>query len=112
MSAFGVPGITKLLLAPFKALSFSFAVKLILSSVCSAVSTSSSSDSFSTMSFNLSRTYSILSIILLYNKEAVLRTLCSLSASASGVAVTGADTALYNLLIVFLIQQVMFIIGF
>ena len=38
------------------------------------------------------------SIILLYNKEAVSRTLCRLSASASRVAAT----ALYNLPIVFL----------
>ena len=33
---------------------------------------------------------------LLDNKEAVSRTLCSLSVSASRVAATGADTALYN----------------
>ena len=37
-----------------------------------------------------------------YHKEAVSRTLCSLSASASRVAVTGADTASYNFEIVFL----------
>ena len=35
-------------------------------------------------------------------KEAVSRTLCSLSASASRVAVTGAATALYNFEIVYL----------
>ena len=46
--------------------------------------------------------YPILSIILLYNKEAVSRRLCSLSASASCVAVTDADTALYNFEIAFL----------
>ena len=58
---------------------------------------------FSTMSFNLSFCpYPIFSIILLYNKEVISRTLCSLSASASRVAVTGADTALYNFEIVFL----------
>ena len=44
----------------------------------------------------------ILSIILLYNKEAVSRTLYSLSASAPRVAATGADTALYNFEIVIL----------
>ena len=54
------------------------------------------------MPFNLSCQYPIFSIILLYNKEAVSRTLCSLSASASRVAATGADTALYNFEIVFL----------
>ena len=97
MSAFGVPGIIKLLQAPFKALSFSVAVKSMLSSssVCSVVS-SSFLASFSIMSFNLSHPYSILSIILLYNKEAVSCTLCSFSASASLVAATGADTALYQ----------------
>ena len=57
-----------------------------------AVSCSSSSASFSTMSFNLSCCpHPIFSSILLYNKEAVSRTLCSLSASASRVAVTGAE---------------------
>ena len=54
------------------------------------------------MSFNLSRPYLIFYIILLYNKEAFSRTLCSLSTSASRVAATGADTALYNFEIVFL----------
>ena len=72
----------------------------------------SSSASFSAMSFNLSRPYSIFSIILLYNKEAVSCTLYSLSASASRVAATGADTTLYNFVIWFLIKLVMFIIGF
>ena len=62
----------------------------------------SSSASFSTMSFNLSCCpYPIFSIILLYNKEVVSRTLCSISASASCVA-TGADKTLYNFEIVFL----------
>ena len=54
------------------------------------------------MSFDLPRPCPIFSIILLYNKEAVSRTLRSLSASASHVAVTGADTALHNFEIVFL----------
>ena len=64
---------------------------------------SSSSASFFTMSFNRScYPYPIFSIILLYNKKAVSRTLCSLSASASRVAATGADTVLYNFEIVFL----------
>ena len=54
------------------------------------------------MSFSLSRPYPIFSIILLYNKEVVSRTLCSFSASASPVAATGADIALYNLEIAFL----------
>ena len=45
------------------------------------------------MSFSLSCPYPLFSTILLYNKEAVSGTLCSLSA---GVAATGADTALYN----------------
>ena len=44
---------------------------------------------FSTMSFSLCRPYSIFSIVLLYNKEAVSRKLCSLSVSASRVAATG-----------------------
>ena len=63
--------------------------------------------SFSTMTFNFSRPYSIFYMILLYNKEEVSRTFCSLSVSASQVA--RADTALYNSLIVCLIQLVMFI---
>ena len=68
-----------------------------------AASWSSSSASFSTMSFNLSYCpYPIFSIILLYSKEVVSLTLCSLSASTSRVATTGADTALYNFEIVFL----------
>ena len=54
------------------------------------------------MPFNLSRPYPIFSIILLYNKEAVSRTLCSLSASVFRVAATGADTGLYNFEILFL----------
>ena len=72
----------------------------------------SSSASFSTMSFNLSSPYPILSIILLYDKEAVSCTLCNLYASASLVAATGADTALYNFEIVFLKNVLMFTIGF
>ena len=40
--------------------------------------------------------------MLLYSKEVVTRMLCSLSASASRVAVTGADTTLYSFEIVFL----------
>ena len=71
---------------------------------------SSSLASFSTLSLNLSRSYPILCIILLYNKEVVSHLLCSLSASASRIAATGADTALYNFEIVFLIQLVVFII--
>ena len=64
---------------------------------------SSSSASFSTIFFNHSCcSYPIFSIILLYNKEAVSHTPCSLSASASRVAATGADTVLYNFEIVFL----------
>ena len=50
------------------------------------------------MSFNLSHPYLTLYIILLYSKEVVSRTLCSLSTIASRVAAT-ADNALYNLLI-------------
>ena len=72
----------------------------------------SSYASFSTLSFNLSCPYPIFSIILLYNKEVVSPTLCSLSASASRVAATGADTALYHFVNWFLIQLVMFITGF
>ena len=71
-----------------------------------------SSASFSTMSFSLSCPYPISSVILLYNKEVVSSTLCSPSASASHVAATGADTALYNFVNWFLIQLVMFIICF
>ena len=58
--------------------------------------------------FNLSRPYSILSSILLYKKEAVSHTHCSLSASASRVAATGVDAALYNLLIIFLRNVIIF----
>ena len=93
----GAPGITKLLYAAFNALSCSCGVKSMSSSCCC-----SSSASFSTMFFNLSRPFHIFSIILLYNKEAVSRTLCSISASASRVAATGADTAVHNFEIVFL----------
>ena len=46
--------------------------------------------------------YSPSSCYTIYNKEAVSHTLSSLSTSASHVAVTGADTALYNFEIVFL----------
>ena len=49
------------------------------------------------MSFSLSFPYPVFSIILLYNREAVSRRLCGISASASRVADTGADTGLYNL---------------
>ena len=69
---------------------------------------SSSSTSFSTMSFNLLCPYPILSIILLYNEEAVSRTLCSLSAGDSRVCATGADTALCNFEIVFLKNELIF----
>ena len=48
------------------------------------------------MPFNFSYPYTIFSIILLYNTEAVSHMLCSLAASASRVDATGADTALYN----------------
>ena len=54
------------------------------------------------MSFKLSHPYDQFSIILLYNKDAVSHMPCNLSASASRVAATGADAALYNLEIVFL----------
>ena len=67
-----------------------------------------SSTSFSTMSFYLSSPYPILPIILLYNKEAVSRTLCSLSVSASRVATTGADTPFHNFEIVFLKNEFIF----
>ena len=63
---------------------------------------SSLSASFSSMSFSVSCPYTISSIILFYNKEAISRTLCSLSASASRVTSTGTDTALYNFEIAFL----------
>ena len=46
--------------------------------------------------------YSPSSCYTIYNKEAVSHTLSNLSTSASRVAVTGADTALYNFEIVFL----------
>ena len=50
-------------------------------------------------------------MILLYNKETVLRTLWNFSAGAYGVAATVANTALYKCAIWFLIQLDMFIIG-
>ena len=68
-----------------------------------AAGCSSSYASFSTMSFSLfCCPHPIFSIILLYNKEVVSSTLCSLSASTSRVAATGADAALYNFEILFL----------
>ena len=75
-----------------------------LASSCSYLTAAgfSSSAPFSTMSFSISCAYPIFSIILLYNKEAISRTPYSLSASASRIAATGADTALYNFEIVFL----------
>ena len=74
---------------------------LAVSSCCCSLA-SSSSASFLTMSFNLYRPYSIFSIILLYNEQAVSCMLSSLFASASRVAVTGADTGWHNFEIVFL----------
>ena len=62
------------------------------------------------MSFNLFQPYLISFSILLYNKEAVLRTLYNLSASAPRVATTGAETALCSFEMVFLFHVVMFII--
>ena len=70
------------------------------SSFCCSLA--SSSAVYSIMSSILSHPYPILSIILLYNKEAVSRTLYSLSASESLVAATVADTALHSFEIVFL----------
>ena len=61
--------------------------------------------------FQPSRPYSILDILQLYNKESASHTLCSLSGSASCVAVIGGDIALYQYTTWFLIQLVMFIIG-
>ena len=78
---------------------------------CSSSSFSSFLVYFSTMSFSLSRPYSIFSIILLHNKESVSRTICSISAGVSRVAPTGADKALHNFANWFLIQLVMFIIN-
>ena len=98
---------SKLLYAPFSALSCSCGIKSMSSSCCCSFSAS-----FYTMSFNVSCPYPIFFTILLYNKEAVSRTLCSLSVRASGVAATGADTALYNFVNRFLIQLVMFIYRF
>ena len=60
------------------------------------------------MIFNLSCLYLISCITLLYNKEALSRTLCSLFASASHVTAIGAETALHK----FLIQPAIFIIIF
>ena len=60
-----------------------------------------SSASFYTMNFNLSHPSPIFFIILLCNKEAVSRMVCSLSTSTYRVAATGADTT-YNFEIVFL----------
>ena len=57
---------------------------------------------FSTIFFSLSCSYPIFSTILLYNKEAVSRMPCSLSASTSRVAVAGSYRALYNFEMVFL----------
>ena len=61
------------------------------------------------MPFNLYFPYPIFYIIMLYNKEAVSRTFCSLSAGATA---TYTDTALYNFVNWFLIQLLIFIIGF
>ena len=58
------------------------------------------------MSFNLSRPYSIFSFTLLYNEEAVSRTIRSLSACVSRVATTGVETALYKFVTMFYIQLV------
>ena len=52
----------------------------------------------------------LLSIILLYNKEAVSCMPCSLSAIASLVAATGSDTVLYSFQTVFLKKFLIFII--
>ena len=104
MSTFGIHFITKLTQVPFKPLSFSVDVKPMLSSACSSscfgVSSSSFYASSSTISFNFSHPYSLLSTILLHKKEAVSHTPSSLSANAYGVAIR------------FLIQPVIFIIGF
>ena len=54
----------------------------------------------------------MLFMIILYNKEAVSRTLCSLSTGPSRVAATDADTELHKFTIWFIIQLVMFIVGF
>ena len=48
--------------------------------------------------------FPFLSIILFHNKEVVSSTLWSIPAIASCIAAVAADTALYNILIVFLIQ--------
>ena len=54
----------------------------------------------------------VLELFKLYNKEAVSRTFCRFSATASRVAVTGADTALYNFEIVFLKDVFLFCYSF
>ena len=61
---------------------------------CSAFGNSSSLASFSKMSFHLSCPFLILSVIQVYDKEAVSHTFDSLSISASRVAAKGADTKL------------------
>ena len=71
---------------------FIFATALCCYSLAAGISSccyslASSSACFSLMSFNLSGPYFILSITLLYNKKAVSRTLCSLSACASRVLI-------------------------
>ena len=63
---------------------------------CYVVSLSCSLASLSTMYFNISRSCSILSVTVSYNKEGVSRTLYSLSACPSCVAAIGAETGLYN----------------
>ena len=70
------------------------------SSCCCSLASSSASFSYDVFQF-----LSSISIILLYNKKAVSRTLCSLSASA---AATGANTELYNFVIVFLKKVLIF----
>ena len=85
---------------------------MTFSFVYSVVSSSSSLASFSTFSFNLSLPYSILSVILLYNKKSASRVLYSLFESESCVAAADADTALHNLLILFLKNVFIFIIYF
>ena len=81
---------------------------LLLKSTSYSSCCCSSLASLSTMSFNVSCPYPIFSIILLYNKEVISRTPCSLFASASCVAATGAHTALYNFEIAFLKNEFIF----
>ena len=76
---------------------------LASSSCCCSLA--SSSASFPTMSFNFSHPYPSVCYTI---KKAVSRMLCSLSASASCVAATGANTALYNFVIVFLKKVLIF----